>query len=171
MRKYDKKLKIQKANILVEKRYLESKGLISESFHSPDGTPIGVNHKHEPINNETHLAPKGELDGGFTDPASDDDATLMVRIKVLSNALNYYEIEGDLEMVNRLKSDIQSLEGELNTRSDLDRDFFGRELNENKDKEKYEAWEKFQKDNYVTDKTVKAAWRDFEKEWESKNKK
>lgn len=49
MRRFDKKLKVEKANILAEKRYIESKGLISESFHSPDGTPIGVDHKQQPI--------------------------------------------------------------------------------------------------------------------------
>jgi hypothetical protein len=50
MRRFDKKKNMEKANILAEQRYLESKGLIKESFHEPDGTPIGVNHKHEPIN-------------------------------------------------------------------------------------------------------------------------
>jgi hypothetical protein len=49
MRRFDKKLKVQKANILAEKRHIEEKGLIYESFRSPDGTPIGVNHKHEPV--------------------------------------------------------------------------------------------------------------------------
>ena len=38
MRKSDKKLNISKVNLLAEQRYLESKGLISESFHTPDGT-------------------------------------------------------------------------------------------------------------------------------------
>jgi len=34
---------------------------------------------------------------------------------------------------------------------------------------KEEAWKKFQKDNYVTSKTIKVARKDFEKEWDSKN--
>ena len=49
MRRFDKKLKIENANILAEKRYLASKGLISESFHDVDGTPIGVDKNHEPM--------------------------------------------------------------------------------------------------------------------------
>ena len=36
---------------------------------------------------------------------------------------------------------------------------------------KEEAWKKFQKDNYVTSKTIKVARKDFEKEWDSKIKK
>ncbi len=49
MRKSDKKKSILKANLIAEQRYLKSKGLINESFHDEDGTPIGVNSKHEPI--------------------------------------------------------------------------------------------------------------------------
>ena len=52
MRKSDKKLNISKVNLLAEQRYLESKGLISESFHNQDGTPIGVDHMHRPVNEE-----------------------------------------------------------------------------------------------------------------------
>lgn len=40
-------------------------------------------------------------------------------------------------------------------------------LNEGMSKE--EAWKKFQKDNNVTDKTIKVAREDFEKEWEAGN--
>jgi hypothetical protein len=49
MRTFDKKIKIQKANMLAEKRHIESKGLIYESFHSPDGTPIGVDGNHNTV--------------------------------------------------------------------------------------------------------------------------
>ena len=48
MRKTDKKLNFKKVNLLAEQRYLETKG-IAESFHQPDGTPIGVDMSHEPI--------------------------------------------------------------------------------------------------------------------------
>lgn len=48
MRKTDKKLNFKKVNLLAEQRYLETKG-IAESFHQPDGTPIGVDMNHEPI--------------------------------------------------------------------------------------------------------------------------
>lgn len=292
MRKYDKKLKIQKANILAEKRYLESKGLISESFHSSDGTPIGVNRNHEPIGSGAE---------------SQDDATIISRIEVLKDALRGVELSGDEEQANSIRVLIQDLKNELDSRKNIDRDAFGREINEedgndlftpafnklndmtskidslflelkkisfddsvfdrthnvitkkfnefsnindgvynqtinymeglddstydslipeetkiydvylindkklytieqlldklrgvysfieessydyfsdveegtgtqlgesyNKDNKKEEAWKKFQKDNHVTDKTVKVAWRDFEKEWENKNKK
>lgn len=49
MRRFDKKKNIEKANLLAEQRYLESKGLIKESFYDINGAPIGVNHKHEPV--------------------------------------------------------------------------------------------------------------------------
>jgi hypothetical protein len=48
MRKIDKKNNFKKVNLLAEQRYLGSKGL-SESFHAPDGTPIGVDINHQPI--------------------------------------------------------------------------------------------------------------------------
>lgn len=48
MRKTDKKLNFKKVNLLAEQRYLETKG-IAESFHQPDGTPIGVDSNHMPI--------------------------------------------------------------------------------------------------------------------------
>jgi hypothetical protein len=50
MRKSDKKHNIAKVNLLAEQRYLESKSLISESLQEVDGTPIGVNGNHNPIN-------------------------------------------------------------------------------------------------------------------------
>ena len=52
------------------------------------------------------------------------------------------------------------------TRADI---LKGRGVKLDEDKEK--AWEKFQKDNYVTSKTYIVARRDFDKEWDSKNKK
>jgi hypothetical protein len=52
------------------------------------------------------------------------------------------------------------------TRADI---LKGRGVKLDEDKEK--AWEKFQKDNYVTSKTYVVARRDFDKEWDSKNKK
>lgn len=36
MRRFDKKINIEKANILAEERFLKSKNIISESFKSPD---------------------------------------------------------------------------------------------------------------------------------------
>ena len=48
MRKIDKKNNFKKVNLIAEQRYLVSKG-ITESFHQPDGTPIGVDHNHQPI--------------------------------------------------------------------------------------------------------------------------
>jgi len=203
MRRFDKKNKIDRANILAERRYLISKGLISESFHDLDGTPIGVDKNHEPISekensdnpcwkthkkvgmkekgnrmvndcvpikNESHVGPTGGISDTFTDPSVDDDSTLIVRIKVLSDALNHYEGEDDSEMVRKLRSDIQRLESELGGRKDLDRDFYGRGLNEDKDNEKEDAWKKFQKEKHVTSDTIKAAEKEFEKEWERKNK-
>lgn len=49
MRKIDKKNNFKKVNALVEQRYLFEKGIVSESFHSPDGTPIGVDSMHRPV--------------------------------------------------------------------------------------------------------------------------
>ena len=49
MRKSDKKKNFLKVNLLAEQRYLQSKGIVTESFHEADGTPIGVNEKHMPI--------------------------------------------------------------------------------------------------------------------------
>lgn len=115
MRRFDKKNKITKANILAEKRYLESKGLISESFNSPDGTPIGVNRNHEPIGSGAE---------------SQDDATILVRIEVLKDALKSVELSGDEEEANRIKMLIQDLKNELDSRKDVEKDFFGREINE-----------------------------------------
>ncbi|TXG80895.1 MAG: hypothetical protein E6R13_07345 [Spirochaetes bacterium] len=48
MRKIDKKKNFKKVNLLIEQRYLESKKIV-ESFHQPDGTPIGVDRNHQPI--------------------------------------------------------------------------------------------------------------------------
>ena len=42
MRRFDKNDNIRKANMLAEQRYLTSKGLISESFHTLDETPVDV---------------------------------------------------------------------------------------------------------------------------------
>lgn len=49
MRKIDKRVNLKKVNLIAEQRYLNAKG-ISESFHEADGTPIGVDHNHQPIN-------------------------------------------------------------------------------------------------------------------------
>ena len=49
MRKIDKKKNFKKVNMLVEQRYLTEKGIIEESFHAPDGTPIGVDSMHRPV--------------------------------------------------------------------------------------------------------------------------
>jgi hypothetical protein len=43
-------------------------------------------------------------------------------------------------------------------------------IDESQDKNKELAWKKFQKDNYVTSKTIEVAKKDFEKEWEQKSK-
>jgi hypothetical protein len=44
MRKQDKQRNIEEAN----------KRLLGESFHMPDGTPIGVDHNHMPVVKEDH---------------------------------------------------------------------------------------------------------------------
>ena len=49
MRKSDKLKNFKKINLIVENRYLESKGIVTESFHDVDGTPIGVDSNHMPI--------------------------------------------------------------------------------------------------------------------------
>ena len=36
MRRFDKKKNMGKANLLAEQRYLESKGIVNESFHDVD---------------------------------------------------------------------------------------------------------------------------------------
>lgn len=50
MRRFDKKKSIKKANLLSEQRYLKDK--LNESFHDVDGTPIGVDRNHMPIQSE-----------------------------------------------------------------------------------------------------------------------
>ena len=45
MRKSDKLKNFKKANLLVENRYLESKGIITESFNEIDETPIQENNE------------------------------------------------------------------------------------------------------------------------------
>jgi len=51
MRRFDKKKNIQKANLIAETRYLESKGVIKESFYDVDETPIeGVKLKVDAAN-------------------------------------------------------------------------------------------------------------------------
>ena len=49
MRKSDKKKNFLKVNLLAEQRYLQSKGIVTESFHEADGAPIGVDKNHMPI--------------------------------------------------------------------------------------------------------------------------
>ena len=46
-----------------------------------------------------------------------------------------------------------------------------KKLQENSTSDKEAAWKKFQKDRFVTSKTISAAKKDFEKEWASKNTK
>jgi len=55
MRKIDKKNNFKKVNLLSEQRYLESKGLVKESFHNADGTPIGVDSMHRPVSEEAPI--------------------------------------------------------------------------------------------------------------------
>ena len=67
MRKSDKKHNIKKVNLLAEQRYFESKDLVNESFHDVDGTPIGVDGNHNPINeygqsNEYDLSNEQNMD-------------------------------------------------------------------------------------------------------------
>jgi hypothetical protein len=49
MRKSDKLKNFKKINLIVENRYLQSKGFILESFHQADGTPIPVDKNHMPL--------------------------------------------------------------------------------------------------------------------------
>jgi hypothetical protein len=60
MRKFDKLYNLQKANILAEQRYLKEKDVLNESFHNPDGTPIGVDRYHRPIVKETDDLKRGD---------------------------------------------------------------------------------------------------------------
>lgn len=49
MRAIDRKKNFKKANIIAEQNYLKSKGLLTESFHDANGTPIGVDSMHRPV--------------------------------------------------------------------------------------------------------------------------
>lgn len=67
MRRFDRKKSVKKANLLAEQRYLQSKGLINESFHDIDGTPIGVDRNHMPIKSENEFIPGvSDSDYGLT---------------------------------------------------------------------------------------------------------
>jgi len=58
MRKRDKKQNIKKVNLLAEQRFLESKGLLSESFHTPvNEDPIGGGY----LGDIGHVDGKNEL--------------------------------------------------------------------------------------------------------------
>lgn len=50
MRKSDKKHNIAKVNLLAEQRHLESKGLISESSHIPNGMTTGFESMGSSVN-------------------------------------------------------------------------------------------------------------------------
>lgn len=46
MRRFDKDIKIEKANLLIEQRYLQSKGLVNEGHFAdfiPKGTKVKIN--------------------------------------------------------------------------------------------------------------------------------
>jgi len=85
MRKSDKIKNFKKVNLLTEQRYLQSKGLLKESFHDVDGTPIGGDHMHRPINK---MISGAEIDiDGITDSLvattlhGGDDNTVYLRAK------------------------------------------------------------------------------------------
>jgi hypothetical protein len=68
MRRFDKKLKIENANILAEKRYLSTKGLISESFNETSDVKIDEELYSENVSeNKFDLSNPSVMDEFFND--------------------------------------------------------------------------------------------------------
>ena len=92
------------------------------------------------------------------------------------------EMRKEVKLLERMKDKVEKekakMEGKYGKKEVVDEDnieeysedTFESELNESipMDDKKERAWEKFQKDNYVTSKTIKAARQDFEKQYVKK---
>jgi len=99
MRRFDKKLKIENANILAEKRYLNNKGLIYEQFDSPDGVSTDdVVHTENVSENKFDLSNPTVMDEFFND-------LIGVWTKYCGQNANNYAIANDNRVIlyNMLK--------------------------------------------------------------------
>jgi hypothetical protein len=99
MRKFDKKIKIQNANILAEKRYLASKGLISEQFDNSEDVSIDEELYTENVNeNKFDLTNPTVMDEFFND-------LIGVWTKYCGQNANNYAIANDNRVIlyNMLK--------------------------------------------------------------------
>jgi hypothetical protein len=99
MRKFDKKIKIQNANILAEKRYLASKGLISEQFDNSEDVSIDEELQTENVNeNKFDLTNPTVMDEFFND-------LIGVWTKYCGQNANNYAIANDNRVIlyNMLK--------------------------------------------------------------------
>jgi hypothetical protein len=121
MRKSDKKKNFLKVNLLAEQRYLQSKGVVSESFHGVDGKPIGVNEKHMPIkeNNEMDLEANPALLNNIISQISDIVAPY-IGINVADKAVANHNWEAILTAFNQRFS-----------RNSKYKDEFGKEYSKN----------------------------------------
>jgi len=79
MRRFDKNNNLKKANLLAEQRYLTDKGFINESFHESDGTPIGVDHMHMPVNENS----SNSMD--LTNPSNTDNFKSLLHRVIFEN--------------------------------------------------------------------------------------
>jgi hypothetical protein len=122
MRKIDKIKNIKKANALTEQRYLENKSLIKESFHGPDGKPIGVDRNHMPVTKNPQV---GDVIPNV-DVKLQDGTTAKRTVKVISlypesgEALVRTDFGGDaiVSIDNLIK---QSFHGPVSELSEADR--------------------------------------------------
>jgi uncharacterized protein YifN (PemK superfamily) len=73
-------------------------------------------------------------------------------------------------IIKLTESDLERLVKRI-IKEDYDQEINREPISKKESLEKEEAWKKFQKEKHVTSKTVKVARKDFEKEWEEKNKK
>jgi hypothetical protein len=99
MRKFDKKIKIQNANILAEKRYLANKGLISEQFDNSEDISIDEELYTENVNeNKFDLTNPTVMDEFFND-------LIGVWTKYCGQNANNYAIANDNRVIlyNMLK--------------------------------------------------------------------
>ncbi len=102
MRKSDKKKNFLKVNLLAEQRYLQSKGVVSESFHGVDGKPIGVDHMHRPVNenNEMDLESNPQLLDSIISQISEIVAPY-IGVKVADKAISNHNLEVILTAFNQ----------------------------------------------------------------------
>lgn len=102
MRKSDKLKNFKKINLIVENRYLESKGIVTESFHDANGTPIGVDSNHMPIqeNNEMDLETNPRLLDNIISQISEIVAPY-VGIQVTDKAIANHNLEAILTAFNQ----------------------------------------------------------------------